>query len=111
MTKLVELIIDPLFFAELVLMGTVTGFLAGLLGIGGGMIQVPFLTAMLAQHGVAGELSIKMAIATAMATIVFTRWPACVRTTRAERCAGTSCGRCRPASSSAASSRAPACSR
>ena len=53
-------------------MGTVTGFLAGLLGIGGGMIQVPFLTAMLAQHGVTGELSIKMAIATAMATIVFT---------------------------------------
>ena len=53
-------------------MGTVTGFLAGLLGIGGGMIQVPFLSVMLAQHGVAGELSIKMAIATAMATIVFT---------------------------------------
>ncbi len=67
-----RLTIDPLFFAELVLMGTITGFLAGLLGIGGGMIQVPFLAAMLAQHGVAGELSIKMAIATAMATIVFT---------------------------------------
>jgi uncharacterized protein len=67
-----EIAIDPLFFVELVLMGTVTGFLAGLLGIGGGMIQVPFLTAMLAQHGVASDLSIKMAIATAMATIVFT---------------------------------------
>lgn len=65
-------VIDPLFFAELLLMGTVTGFLAGLLGIGGGMIQVPFLSAMLAQRGVSGELSIKMAIATAMATIVFT---------------------------------------
>jgi uncharacterized protein len=70
--QIAELIIDPLFFAELVLMGTITGFLAGLLGIGGGMIQVPFLTAMLTQHGVAGGLSIKMAIATAMATIVFT---------------------------------------
>ena len=65
-------VIDPLFFAELLLMGTVTGFLAGLLGIGGGMIQVPFLSAMLAHRGVSGELSIKMAIATAMATIVFT---------------------------------------
>ena len=70
--QIAELTIDPLFFAELVLMGTVTGFLAGLLGIGGGMIQVPFLTTMLATRGVAGELSIKMAIATAMATIVFT---------------------------------------
>jgi hypothetical protein len=48
-----RLTIDPLFFAELLLMGTVTGFLAGMLGIGGGMIQVPFLTTMLAHHGVA----------------------------------------------------------
>jgi uncharacterized protein len=64
--------IDPLFIVELLLMGTATGFLAGLLGIGGGMIQVPFLTTMLAHRGVSGELSIKMAIATAMATIVFT---------------------------------------
>jgi uncharacterized protein len=70
--QVAELTIDPLFFFELVLMGTITGFLAGLLGIGGGMIQVPFLTAMLAQRGVPGELSIKMAIATAMASIVFT---------------------------------------
>jgi uncharacterized membrane protein YfcA len=67
-----RLIIDPLFIAELVLMGTATGFLAGLLGIGGGMIQVPFLTTMLLQRGVPGDMAIKMAIATAMATIVFT---------------------------------------
>jgi uncharacterized membrane protein YfcA len=50
----------------------VTGFLAGLLGIGGGMIMVPFISAVLAQRLVAPELSIKMAIATSMATIVFT---------------------------------------
>ncbi len=53
-------------------MGAVTGFLAGLLGIGGGMIQVPFLTTLLAQRGLGGELALKTAIATAMATIVFT---------------------------------------
>jgi uncharacterized protein len=53
-------------------LGTVTGFLAGLLGIGGGMIQVPFLTWVLDQRGVPGELALKIAIATAMATIVFT---------------------------------------
>ncbi len=53
-------------------MGTVTGYLAGLLGIGGGMIQVPFLTTLLAQRGVPSELALKTAIATAMASIAFT---------------------------------------
>jgi uncharacterized protein len=53
-------------------LGTITGFLAGLLGIGGGMIQVPFLTWMLDQRDVPRELGLKIAIATAMATIVFT---------------------------------------
>jgi uncharacterized protein len=53
-------------------MGSITGYLAGLLGIGGGMIQVPFLVVLLSQRGVTGTLAIKMAIATAMATIAFT---------------------------------------
>lgn len=57
---------------ELALLGLTTGFLAGLLGIGGGMIMVPFITAILSGRGVGSELAIKMAIATSMATIVFT---------------------------------------
>jgi uncharacterized membrane protein YfcA len=64
--------IEPRLIAELLLLGTATGFLAGLLGIGGGMIQVPFLSWVLAQRGVPHEHGLKMAIATAMATIVFT---------------------------------------
>jgi len=56
----------------LVLLGLTTGFLAGLLGIGGGMIMVPFVTAILSGRGVSPELAIKMAIATSMTTIVFT---------------------------------------
>ncbi len=57
---------------ELALLGVCTGFLAGLLGIGGGMIMVPFLTIILSNRGVVGDLAVKMAIATSMATIIFT---------------------------------------
>jgi uncharacterized membrane protein YfcA len=64
--------LDARFVAELLLLGCGTGFLAGLLGIGGGMLMVPFLTYLLGARGVPAELAVKMAIATSMATILFT---------------------------------------
>ena len=64
--------IEPLLILELAALGLVTGFLAGLLGIGGGMIMVPFISAMLSGRGVEPGLAVKMAIATSMATIIFT---------------------------------------
>jgi uncharacterized membrane protein YfcA len=64
--------IEPLLLLELGALGIGTGFLAGLLGIGGGMVMVPFLTRILTQRGVSSDLAVKMAIATAMATILFT---------------------------------------
>ncbi|MCL1961668.1 MAG: sulfite exporter TauE/SafE family protein [Desulfovibrionaceae bacterium] len=64
--------IEPLLIAKLALLGLATGFLAGLLGVGGGMMMVPFLSAMLGARGVAPGLAVKMAIATSMATIIFT---------------------------------------
>ena len=57
---------------ELGLLGLTTGFLAGLLGIGGGMMMVPFITIILSGRGVSPDLAVKMAIATSMATILFT---------------------------------------
>lgn len=64
--------LEPLLIVELALLGLCTGFLAGLLGIGGGMIMVPFITAILTARGVSADLAVKVAIATSMSTIVFT---------------------------------------
>jgi len=64
--------LDPLLIIELTALGLCTGFLAGLLGIGGGMVMVPFITAILTARSVSPDLAVKMAIATSMATIIFT---------------------------------------
>jgi uncharacterized membrane protein YfcA len=64
--------LDLTLVAELLALGTCTGFLAGLLGIGGGMLMVPFMTLILSARGVDAALAVKMAIATSMATILFT---------------------------------------
>lgn len=53
-------------------LGAFIGFAAGLLGIGGGMILVPFLTMLLPGVGIPRELLVHAAIATAMSTILFT---------------------------------------
>lgn len=66
------MLLEPSLIAELAALGLVSGFLAGLLGIGGGMLMVPFITYIIGQRGVSADLSVKMAIATSMATIVFT---------------------------------------
>ena len=66
------MIIEPVLLAQLAVLGLCTGFLAGLLGIGGGLIMVPVITYLLGQRGVSADLAVKMAIATSMATIIFT---------------------------------------
>ncbi len=60
------------FVAELMLLGTFTGCFAGMLGLGGGMLLVPFLTFMFTHQHFPPELVVHMAIATSLTTIVFT---------------------------------------
>ena len=64
--------IDLTVVITLAVLGLGSGYLAGLLGIGGGMVLVPFMAAILTARGVSTGLSVKMAIATSMATIIFT---------------------------------------
>ena len=53
-------------------LGAAVGFLAGLLGLGGGLLLTPFLTLLFTLQGVPGERVVHMAIATSLATILFT---------------------------------------
>jgi uncharacterized membrane protein YfcA len=58
--------------AALCAMGIFGGFAAGLLGIGGGMILVPFMTMIFTSLQFPPSLIVHMAIATCLATILFT---------------------------------------
>lgn len=74
-------------------LGCCTGFLAGLLGIGGGMVLTPFLTLLLGYAGIPIEHIVHVAIATSMGTILSRRSPPCVHTPSAARFSGMLCFR------------------
>lgn len=52
--------------------GVLAGILAGLLGIGGGLVIVPMLVMAFAWQGIPSEYSMHLALGTSMASIVFT---------------------------------------
>ena len=64
--------LEPAVIVGFALLGLVMGFLAGLLGLGGGMVMVPVVTFMLGVKGFPADDRVKMAVATSLATICFT---------------------------------------
>lgn len=67
----------PLELISLVLLllaGLLSGVLAGLLGIGGGLVLVPVLAFLLPLQGIAADDALHVAVATSSATIFFTAW-------------------------------------
>ncbi len=63
---------DLTLLLSLLVLGCFTGFLAGLLGIGGGMLMVPFMTMLFTAQHFAPQHIVHMAVATSLATILFT---------------------------------------
>lgn len=61
-----------LLFALYLILGAFAGTLAGLFGIGGGLVIVPVLIFSFGLQGVSGEIAAHLAVGTSLATIVFT---------------------------------------
>lgn len=62
----------PTLIAALLGTGALTGFLAGLMGIGGGMVMVPIISMFLWAQDFPAEHVVRVAIATSLTTILFT---------------------------------------
>lgn len=63
---------SPELMIVFVILGAFVGFMAGLLGIGGGGIMVPILTAIFMHQGLAADHVVHIALGTSMACIMVT---------------------------------------
>ena len=61
-----------IWLAAYAVSGALVGFLAGLLGIGGGMTLVPVLSALFLAQALTPDHTVHLALGTAMASIIFT---------------------------------------
>ncbi|RPA35765.1 sulfite exporter TauE/SafE family protein [Shewanella vesiculosa] len=64
--------LQPEWILLFLLLGSFVGFMAGLLGIGGGGILVPTLTSIFLLHGIAIDHVVHLALGTSMACMVIT---------------------------------------
>jgi len=64
--------IDPSHIIYFLILGSIVGFMAGLLGIGGGGIMVPVLTSLFLALGTPVDKVVHLALGTSMASIVVT---------------------------------------
>ncbi len=64
--------LDWPFVLGLLALGAFTGFSAGLLGVGGGMMSVPFITMLLSARQFPESMIVHVAIATSLGIILFT---------------------------------------
>src|SRR3970040_1324715 len=60
------------WYAAYLLLGTITGFLAGLFGVGGGLVLVAVLLMLFDAQHFSAEHTLHLALGTSMATIIFT---------------------------------------
>src|SRR5690606_30410301 len=61
---------DAVWILAYLVLGALTGFMAGLFGIGGGGIMVPILTLMFIAQGFPTEQVVHLALATSMSAMV-----------------------------------------
>ncbi len=66
------MLLELQWILSFLLLGTFVGFMAGLLGVGGGGIMVPVLTTIFMYQGFAVEKVVHLALGTSMASIVVT---------------------------------------
>ena len=64
--------LEPEWMLLFLLLGSFVGFMAGLLGIGGGGIMVPILTSIFLLHGIAVDNVVHLALGTSMAAMIVT---------------------------------------
>lgn len=64
--------LEMVWISSFLLLGCFVGFVAGLLGVGGGGIMVPVLTTLFLYQGIPAEKVIHLALGTSMAAIIVT---------------------------------------